>query len=88
MNEERNRFDLLIETLGRERDELRLKVHLGKAEVCDEWEKLERRWGELSPRLQAAGKITAQTTQNLGTAAGIAAEEIRAGYRRIREALR
>jgi len=88
MTDEQKQVEALIESLRRERDELRLKIHLGKAEVRDEWDRLERRWEEVKPKLEEAGKITADVSRNLGTAAGIAAEEIRAGYRKIRDALR
>jgi len=88
MTDGQKQVEALIESLRRERDELRLKIHLGKAEVRDEWDRLERRWEEVKPKLEEAGKITADVSRNLGTAAGIAAEEIRAGYRKIRDALR
>ena len=40
-------WDDLMAKLTRERDELALKLHLGKEEARAEWEKLEAKWKEL-----------------------------------------
>ena len=40
-------WDELMARLAQERDELALKLHLGKKEALAEWEKLEARWNEL-----------------------------------------
>jgi len=88
MSDEAKGYETLLEDLRRERDELRLKIKLGQAEVKDEWDRLERKWGEVQPKLEEAGKIGAGVSRNLAAAAGLAAEEIRAGYRKIRDTLR
>lgn len=76
-----------IETLAFWRDELRLQVSLGKAELRDQWEALEPRWRELETKLEALEKASAETAKDLKKTIVLLADEIREGYRRIREAL-
>ena len=40
-------WDELLAKLERERDELRVKLHLGRKDLESEWERLESRWHEL-----------------------------------------
>lgn len=81
-------WDDLVATLRRERDELALKLHLGKKEALAEWEKLEAKWNELAavkgPPLKAAA---AETAQGLGSAFEQAAGELKKGYEKLRKIL-
>jgi hypothetical protein len=81
-------WDDLLKTLARERDELALKLHLGKKEAQAEWEKLEARWNELKatkgPPLREAA---AETAKGLGSALESTADELRKGYQRLRKIL-
>ncbi|MFC1579665.1 hypothetical protein ACFL4N_02000 [Thermodesulfobacteriota bacterium] len=67
------------------RDEIKLKAHLGKAEAKDELEKLEKKWNafltEYKPVTDEAGKTAKKTIAALG----VAADELKAGYKRIRK---
>lgn len=76
-----------VETLAQWRDELRLQVALGRAELHDEWEALEPRWRELETRLEAVEKASAESAKDLKEAISLLVDEIREGYHRIREAL-
>ena len=73
-----------LDDLKRERDELKLQLHLAKAEVRDEWEELERKWNHVRPQLEKRGGEIAEDTKKT---VGVIAEEIMEGYRRIRERL-
>jgi hypothetical protein len=81
-------WDDLIAKLKQERDELALKVHLGKAEAIAEWEKLEAEWQRLKtvkgPPLKDAA---ADTARGVGSAIEQAAGELKKGYERIRKIL-
>ena len=87
MTDETGKFDTLKATIEQLRDEVRLKAHLGRAEAKDELEKLDRKWDEFvedsKPFTDEAGKIAG----NVGTAMGLAAEELKEGYERIRKLL-
>jgi len=81
-------WDDMMAKLERERDELALKVHLGKKEVVAEWERLEANWNYLKavkgpPMKEAA----AETARGVGSALEQAAAELKKGYEKIRKIL-
>jgi CBS domain-containing protein len=81
------RFDEELEELRRVRDELRLQIHLGKTEATDLWEKLERRFGEAEAQARALARRAEEPVQGVAEAARSLVEEIRSGYRKLRELL-
>lgn len=76
-------LDELLETLRRQRDMLKLKIHLARAEARDEWEELEKKWQHLSARSAAARHDAEDISKNVFAAAKLVAEELRRGYERI-----
>jgi predicted nuclease with TOPRIM domain len=82
-----DKLDELFEELKRQRDELRLQIHLARAEARSEWEKLEARWDEIRPRLDMAARDAANTGKEMLEVLEQAAEVIRKGYQRIRSDL-
>jgi hypothetical protein len=87
MADTKQRIDELIETLKRQRDELALKIHLGKADARGEWDKLEKKLSELTAQARPVGGAIGDTAKNVGTALELAGEEIKKGYERIRKLL-
>lgn len=77
----------VIDRLRTERDELRVRMHLARAELRDEWKVLEKKWEQLERRLEKAGTDAIAASRDVGSTAGTVAEEIAAAYRRIRERL-
>lgn len=81
-------WDDMIAKLERERDELALKLYLGKEEVLAEWEHLETKWNHLKaikgPPIKEAA---AETAREVGTALEQAAVELKKGYEKIRKLL-
>jgi CBS domain-containing protein len=84
---ERDRFDEELEELRRVRDELRVQVHLGKAEARDLWAKLEHRFADAEAQLRSKARRAEEPLQDVGEAARLLLDEIRNGYRRLRELL-
>lgn len=72
----------VLEQLKQLRDELALKIHLGSMEAKSEWEELEQKWSDFEARARLD-----ETAEGLGQAVSLLAEEIKAGYDRIRKAL-
>ena len=75
----------LVDELKRQRDELRVRLHLAKAEARDEFERLEKRWEHVRGRAGVVAKEAAEVSKDVGDAARLVLEEIRTGYQRIRE---
>jgi hypothetical protein len=85
MNDVREEIERLVRRLEQQRDELRLKMHLAKADGRDEWNRLERQWEEVRPRVAQAGAVLGDTTRQVGSALKLALEEIGRGYDRLRK---
>jgi len=83
----RERLDEMLRRLEQERDELRVRLHLGKAEAKEEWDKLDARISELRGRLDRAGSEAGEAVDDIASAAKLLGEEIRSGFDRIRRAL-
>ena len=81
-------WDDVLAKLKQERDELALKIHLGKKDTLAEWEKLEAKWNHLKvakgrPMKEAA----AEAAHGVGAALEQAALELKKGYEKIRRIL-
>jgi vacuolar-type H+-ATPase subunit D/Vma8 len=76
-------FDDLVADLKQKRDELRLKIHLASKEAQDEWEELEEKMQEFSSRAEIG-----KTSEGLGDALGKLGEELKMGYKRVRNAIK
>lgn len=87
MTEEGDRNQEILERLRQQRDELRLKMHLGKAEARDEWEELEEKWASLKERLRAVGGEATDAKGDISSAAKDLASELKRGYERIKAKL-
>jgi len=83
----RERLRETLERLEQERDELRVRLHLGKAEARQEWDKLDGRIAELRERLDRAGDEAGDVMQDVGEAARLLGDEIRTGFERLRRML-
>lgn len=77
----------LFEDLKQQRDELRLQMHLAKAEAKEEWDKLEDKWDDIQPKLERVKDHTAEASKEAWSALELAGEAIKKGYQRIRRDL-
>lgn len=84
---EASRREQVMEKLRRERDEIRLQLHLGKAELKEEWEALEQKWVHLEGRMAEKAGEARETTREMSAAFGVLSEELGEAYRRIRSRL-
>ncbi len=76
-------FDDLLDDLKRQRDELRVQLNLASKEAKDEWEELEGKMEKFS----AEAKL-AKTGSGISAALGLLGNELKQGYKRVREALK
>lgn len=80
----KERMEKELDELRRVRDELRVRMHLARADARDLWERLERRFSELETHARRAAQRTEGPLHELGEAARHLAEELRNGYRELR----
>ena len=76
-----------LNELRRVRDELRVQAHLGKAEMRERWDALERALETLERRAKRTSRAAEQPLQQLEDDVRKLARDLREGYRRIREAI-
>jgi CBS domain-containing protein len=76
-----------IERVRRTRDELRVKMHLARAEARDRWEALEHRYRQLEAKLEGRARQAEGPARDVGEALKLLAGELRDGYRKIRDAI-
>lgn len=85
--ETRSELDRLVGELRTQRDELRLKLHLAKADAKEEWEKVEKKWEHLRGRLDVIGAEAKDAGKDVLAATRLVAKEIKDGYARVRALL-
>lgn len=83
----REELEKLMQQLEQQRDEIRVKMSLAKLDAREEWNRLEKKWGELKAKTQPVREELGTTAGNVGAALRMAAEEIRDGYARLRKRL-
>lgn len=69
------------------RDDLRVRIHLGRMEARERWEKTEQDWEHLEGKLKLLAAESRESLEEVGEAARLLAEQIRESYRHLRERL-
>lgn len=69
------------------RDQLKLKVHLAKAELRSQWEELENKWTLLQSRLTVLEVAKQESKREISQATKDLIKELKDGYQRMRGAL-
>jgi CBS domain-containing protein len=87
MADMKTRMDKEIDELRRVRDELKVRVHLAKAEAKDRWDELEQKFRRLESKGHQIAQASEAPMRDVADAARLLVDEIREGYRRIKEAL-
>ena len=85
MTDETGKLDAMKASIEQLRDEIKLKAHLGKAEAVEEFDKLEKKWDSFLEQCKPVAEEAGKTAGNAGAALGLVADEIKAGYERIRK---
>lgn len=85
--EMRDEFDKLVKKLKTERDELKLKMHLGSMEAREEFEQAEKTWSQLKSKASEIADDAAETSDEFISKARIVGEELKDTYHRIAKRL-
>lgn len=85
-------IEQMIVKLRQQRDELKIKIHLAKADAEDEWAVAEKKWEELKPKIESMTASMATTggelTKELGVTVKEIGDDILKGYERISNILK
>ena len=89
MDDWRKRIDEMLAELQQERDELRLKMHLGKADLRDEMDELDTRFDELKKKTaewtEKADHQLADVVEDAGGKTRHWFAELKHGFQKARE---
>ncbi len=77
----------ILESLKKDRDELKLHIHLAAMETQDEWDKLEKKWHSLEPKISNFAEEAKSSAQDVGSATVEVAKELGKAYDRLRKSL-
>jgi CBS domain-containing protein len=83
----RERLDHEIDELRRLRDELKVRIHLGKADARDLWERLDKRFHEVEAQVKRTAQRSEAPLHEMGEASRKLLDELRAGYHELRKQL-
>ena len=87
MGEQQSHLDDLITKLKQERDELKLQMHLASMEAKDEYERVSGKVDELTVHYEPLKDVVEDTAQNVFTAFGMVADELKVGFERVRKTI-
>jgi len=87
MSEDRGFLAEELDSLRAARDELRVQAELGRAELRERWEELERSWHRLEGRVGVIREGLKEDGQDVREAARLLVDELRTGYQHLRERL-
>lgn len=87
MTGQSSQIDELLESLKQQADELRLQLHLAKAEARGEWADIEEKLEEFKSKADEIRKEAGEASVDVLEAAKLVGEEVRNGFERIRKLL-
>jgi hypothetical protein len=87
MAEIRERLDEVINKLKQERDEIRLQIHLANMEGKDEYDRISRKVDQLTDQYDPVKDAVEDTAENIYSALGLVADELKFGFKRVRKAI-
>ncbi len=87
MDDKTTDLTTLVDNVKQQRDDLRVRLHLAKAEAKDEWERLEAKWEHVRGKMGVLGREAGKTAQDVGAALRLAVEELQRGYEQVRKLL-
>jgi len=87
MKDFQDTLDKLWREIKQERDEAKVKMHLAKAELHDEWEVLEKKWHHAQAKAKSVAKTAKETGEELDEPWQQILSELKKGYQRIKTQL-
>lgn len=77
----------LISDLKQQRDQIRVRVHLGGQELKEEWERLDDKLNQLNHRFDPLKEAVGETADDVWESLQLLGSEIKDGFHRVRKSL-
>ena len=79
--------DKVFKGLQTERDNIAVKLHLLNLDAKEEWDELEKKYGEFKNKASAVADVTVDSASDVAEAFKLVGEELHEGYKRIRKSI-
>lgn len=76
-----------IKSLGQLRDEVKVHAHLFKADMKDEWKRIEGDWRKLQSQFSPAKRATKKSASDVKAATRLLLKTVKRGYEQIKRSL-
>ena len=86
-NADKSFVEELISDLKQQRDEIRVRLHLGGQELMDEWAKLDDQLNILIHRFDPLSEAVGESASGVWESLKLVGDEIKTGFERIRNSL-
>jgi hypothetical protein len=83
----RERIEQELEDLRGVRDEIEVRLHLGKLDAQDLWQDLEKKRQHAEGKLKVLGEASQDIASDVGEAARLTLAELKEGYAKLRRLL-
>ena len=83
----RDDIETMVEKLKTERDELRVKAHLLRAELRDEWQEIEDRFEHFRSKSRRVLETSGEAGEEVLDSLRAVGKEVADGYRKIRDSM-
>ena len=83
----RKKLNELVNTVRKERDELKLQIHLASLDAKDEYDRLSKKCDQLADEYQPVTEAVEKTADNVVSALGMVADELKFGFQGVRQAI-
>lgn len=87
MSDTRKKLEQLARTVKKERDELKLQIHLASLDTKDEYERLAKKCDQLPEEYHPVTDAVEKTADHVVSAAGMVADALPFGVQRVRKAI-
>ena len=87
MSEKQSALEEIISKLKQERDQLKLQMHLASMEAKEDYDRISRKVDEVSAQYDPLKDAVEETADNVFSALGLVADELKVGYQRVRKAI-
>lgn len=87
MSDTRKKLNEHVDTVRKERDELKIQIHLANLNAKDEYDYLSKKHDQLADEYQPVTEAIKKTADYVTSALGMVADELKFGFQRVRQAI-
>ena len=85
--EYKDELNKALDYIKQQRDEINVRLHLGKKDLQDEMQVVDKKWADFRQRSEHVLETADESAEDVSEALKLLGEEIKAGFEKIRKAL-